>query len=190
MRKLAATAACGLLFATTGCVSTGSIGALPECTPPPGRVSSGAVLMAQSVPSAAAVPCLRFLPVGWRFDDLEARDGEARFWLDSDRDGNRALTVDLSAVCDVVGATQIPSDDPDILRYERVTDLRSGYRGMRYHVYAGGCTTYIFDLHGPTRAEPVAAITQALAFVSREELRLQVRDYTDGRLKLDPEEKG
>ena len=187
MNRPTAVAGAALLIATAGCVSSGSIGALPECAPPPGGMSSGAVLMAQSVPSASAVPCLRFLPVGWRFDDLEARNGRARFWLNSDRDGTRAVTVELSAACDTTGATQIPSDDPAIRRYERVTEPGDGYRGQRHHVYAGGCTTYQFDLRGRTRAEPLAAITQALGFLTRDELRAQVNAYTDGRLQLDPE---
>ena len=55
--------------------------------------------MAQSVPTATWVPCIRTaLPLGWNFHHLDARNGVARFWLDSDRDGQQAVEVRLDRV--------------------------------------------------------------------------------------------
>ena len=58
--------------------------------------TNGVILMAQSVPTASWVPCLRTaLPLGWSFHHLDARDGTASFWLNSDRDGQQAIEVRL-----------------------------------------------------------------------------------------------
>ena len=46
--------------------------------------------------------------------------------------------------------------------------------------------TYRFDLRGSTRAEPVAAVSESLAFLSRQKLDEMVRQVSDGRLRLDP----
>lgn len=44
---------------------------------------------------------------------------------------------------------------------------------------------YRFDLQGDSRAEAVAVVTDALAFVGRQSLARQVREVSDGRLELD-----
>ncbi len=47
------------------------------------RLDGSLVLAAQSVPSAALVPCVRRLPAGWTFRDFTAQRGRSRVWLDS-----------------------------------------------------------------------------------------------------------
>jgi hypothetical protein len=79
----------------------------------------------------------------------------------------------------------VPSERPEMRRYERVTRVSSGYGGERHYTFAGGCVTYKFDLRGGTRAEPVAAISESLGFMSRASLARQVHDSSDGRLELD-----
>jgi hypothetical protein len=175
---------CGV---TTGCVNSdvvSSAGGLPRCAPR-GAVPGGTVLMAQSVPGAQWLPCVRQVPVGWRFAGLEAKDGQTTIQFNSDRDGPHALTVFLRPTCDTAGATDVPSEWPEMRRYERATRVSSGYGGERHYTFTGGCVTYRFDLHGDTRAEPVAVITDALAFVSRRSVARQIRDFSDGRLELD-----
>ena len=57
-----------------------------------GAASNAVILMAQSVPTATWVPCLRSaLPLGWTFHHLDARDTVSVFSLDSDRDGQEEL---------------------------------------------------------------------------------------------------
>jgi len=63
---------------------------------------------AQAVPSARFGPCIGNLEPGWVAHDLWAESGRAWFWLDSDRVGNRFLTVTLQEDCDTSGA--IPGD--------------------------------------------------------------------------------
>jgi hypothetical protein len=154
-----------------------------------GSASNAVVLMAQSVPSAGWVPCLRTtVPLGWTFRHLDARNGIARFWLDSEQ-ADRAIEVRLEASCDTGGATEIPSDQEKMRRFERVTMTTPRFEGKRYYVFDGGCITYVFHLagdNGENRAEPLALATETVGAVSRADLRAQVRAETDGMLQLDP----
>jgi len=178
-----------LVGAASGCTGNADVvgegAGLPRCAPAADTVAGGTVLVAQSVPSAAWLPCVRQVPVGWMFRGLHAKDGETVITFDSDRDGVRALTVLLRPSCDVTGATEVPSEQPEMRRYERVTRVSRGYGGERYYTFTGGCITYRFDLHGDTRAEPIAATSESLGFVSRNSVARQVHDSSDGRLELD-----
>jgi hypothetical protein len=142
--------------------------------------------MAQSVPTASYVPCLENMPLGWHLADVEARNDVARFWLDSDRDGVKALEVQLHESCDTSEATEIPSDRPEMSRFEQVTQVAPQYIGRRHYVFEGGCITVLFQLSGRDRTEPLAVATQAIGAVPREVVRDHVRAQTGGRLELDP----
>jgi hypothetical protein len=186
-RRLAAVLALALL-ATTGCVNgevVGSATGLPRCAPETNGVPGGMVLMAQSVPTAQWLPCVRQVPVGWTFVGFDARDGETSIRLGSDREGMTALTVLVRPSCDLTGAAEVPSEWPELRRYERVTRVSSGYGGERHFTFTGGCVTYRFDLRGNSRAEAVAVVSDSLGFVSRESVAKQVREGSDGRLRLD-----
>ena len=152
-----------------------------------GAASNAVVLIAQSVPTATWVPCLRTaLPLGWGFHHLDARDGQARFWLNSNRDGDKAIEVRLERTCDTAGSTEIPSERPQMRRFERITTTTPNFDGERYYVFEGGCITFVFRLGGDTRGEPLALATQAVGAVNRQALVEQVREESDGRLELDP----
>ncbi len=151
-----------------------------------GVAADGVVLMAQAVPSATWVPCVEGVPLGWGFGGLDARSGSASFWLDSDRDGPRAIEVRLAESCDTAGATEIPSDREGLRRLERVTQVTPEFHGRRYYLFEGGCLTVVFTLGGEYRGEPLALATQGIGVVSRAELAAQVREETGGRLELDP----
>jgi hypothetical protein len=173
----------------TGCTRDGTSvsSEIPACAAgDDATAANGVVLMAQSVPTAAWVPCVENVPVGWTFAGLDARSGSARFWLDSDRDGMRAIEVQLTGGCDTRGATEIPSELDDLRRFERVTQVSPQYLGRRYYVFDGGCLTVVFTLSGDNRGEPLALATQSLGVVSREDLATQVHDASGGRLYLDP----
>ena len=126
------------------------------------------VVMAQSVPTAALIPCIELVPTGWRHGDLLLSDTGASFVLSSDRDGPRALTVELTASCDTGEAVRVPSEHPDMTRFERLDGLEGGYRGVRHYVYDGGCTTFRFDLEGDRRAQPVTEASLAVGFTTSE----------------------
>jgi len=175
-------------LALTGCVQAASFSSdLVACQEgDDGTPANGVVLMAQSVPTAQFVPCLEGMPLGWHFADLDARSGSARFWLDSDRHGVHAIEVRLAESCDTAGATEIPSDRPEMRRLERVTQVSPVFVGRRFYLFDGGCITVAFSVSGEDRSEPLAVATQGLNAVPREELRELVREESDGRLELDP----
>jgi len=175
---------------TTGCsayvqISTNDNLGTPVCTVSRYQ-SNPTILMAQAVPTAQQIPCMRSVPVGWTFASLRAHNGEARFVLDNDREGTAALTVILAPSCRSAGATEVPSDQPGARRYERVTRVSPGYGGDRYYLSAGSCITYHFNLQGQSRAGPVAEISDALGVVPRSALARQVHVNSGGRLELDP----
>ena len=186
MRPVAAALLLALVVGISGCASDNSASSrLPTCVE--GDVANGVILMAQSVPSATWVPCLRTnLPLGWSFVHLEARNGSSRFWLDSDRDGDKAIEVLFEKSCDTAGATEIPSDRAGLQRFERVRLTTPRYEGERYYVFDGGCITFVFHLIGDSRGEPLALATQSIGAISRADLIALVHDESDGRLSLDP----
>jgi hypothetical protein len=177
-----------LALAAGGCVNAQLVGnatGLPRCAPEGDGVPGGMVLMAQSVPTARWLPCLRQLPVGWYFVAFDVRDGQTSLRLGSDREGTEAVTVLVRPSCDLTGAAEVPSEWPELRRYERVTRVSSGYGAERHYTFTGGCVTYRFDLRGTSRAEAVAVVTDSLGFVSRQSVARQVRERSDGRLELD-----
>jgi hypothetical protein len=176
------------LFMLSGCAGADPFGSrLVACAEgDDGTPSNGVVLMAQAVPSASWVPCLEGMPLGWHLSDVDVDRGSARFWLDSDRDGMRAIEVRLTESCDTEGATEIPSDRDGMRRLERVTQVSPQYVGRRYYLFEGGCVTVVFTLSGENRGEPLAVATQGLGAVPRAELQALVHEKSGGRLDLDP----
>ena len=175
----------------TGCAqpaSNGESGLLACRVGNDGEPANGVLLMAQSVPTAEWVPCLEAMPLGWQVGELEAERGSARFWLSSDRHGQQAIEVRLTASCDTSGATQIPSEREGLRRYERVRQVSPLYMGTRFYEFDGGCISLLFRVAGDQRAEPLGVATQGLGVLSREDLRAHVRAESAGRLDLDPPE--
>jgi tRNA A-37 threonylcarbamoyl transferase component Bud32/membrane-associated phospholipid phosphatase len=137
------------------------------------------ILSAQSVPSAALLPCIAALPAGWSVDGVDIASGQASFGLDSDRAGVRAATITLAAACNTAGARQIPSDQPGTRRFERPLSLVPQFSGERFYTFPGGCVTYQFRF--APGASPILAGTasSAVAFVPRSRLVGYVRQ-TEG----------
>jgi len=148
--------------------------------------ANGVVLMAQAVETASWVPCLDTVPLGWHMSDVQIGDGSGRFWLDSDRDGVRAIEVALTASCATRDATEIPSDRDGVRRLERIGEVTPGYRGTRFYVFDGGCLTVHFQIAGDDRAEPLAVATEGIDLLRRTDVEQHVHEETDGRLQLDP----
>jgi hypothetical protein len=194
MRRLTLVACVLPLLAGCVTVNLGAPAPVPNCDPSSGRVSDSfspaVVLMAQSVRSATLLPCINALPVGWTFSRLDANDHHAKFWLSSDRGGERVVSVAVDRVCDLGSATETVSDQAETRRFERLDPARPANHGDRYYVYAGGCTTYHFDIHGTAGASALTAVLGGLGFVSRDTLRKYVHDYGDGRFELDPSASG
>lgn len=148
------------------------------------------VLMAQAVPSASQLPCIKLLPSGWAVSDVFVRNGRARFALDSDRVGLHAVRIVLERTCQLEGkkVTRVPSDEPGTRRYEQIgaVQLGVGFTGTRFYLFQGGCVTYQFQFKGEERAGPIGEVTLALSFVTRDAIRSLVREATGGRAELKP----
>jgi hypothetical protein len=191
-RATALAGVAGIVLALSGCATAVeeviplNPNAVPACVAQGSEFNSTVVLMAQSVPTASLLPCVRSLPVGWRLAGADIANGKAELWFDSDRQGNRALTIELTPSCEMGPATRIPSTRSEIERFETITRVTNGYGGLRYFIYEGGCTLYTFDLRGEERAQPLAALTAAFDFIDRDEVAQQVEEWSDGQLELDP----
>lgn len=144
------------------------------------------VLIAQSVPSASLVPCLRPLPAGWIFQHLEAQHGRAVISLDFGATSAQAFTETLAEDCDTRGATPARSDEVGARRFDRITSGLNGYRGERYYRFPGGCVTYQFKIVGRGSTAISSAVSRSAGFVTRVVLRQYVRNYSDGSMELDP----
>lgn len=118
---------------------------VPACEP-----SGELVTIAQAVPTARFVPCIRSFPVGWSFGGMEIEDGEASFWLRNDRVGPRAARVTLTPSCDTTGATRVPSDGGATRRSLRIDELGTRDRGTWLHEFSGGCVTFAFSVREGT----------------------------------------
>ena len=138
--------------------------------PPLCGTGNSMILAAQAVPSAALVPCVAALPSGWQVGGADIATGHSRFWLDSDQAGARAVTITLSAACDVAGARPVPSDQPGTRRFDRQLSQRPQFAALRFYAFPGGCVTYQFSF--VPGASPLLAIpvNGAVGFVPRARL--------------------
>ncbi len=142
---------------------------------PPCGTGQSMILAAQAVPSAALVPCVAALPAGWQVGGADIATGHVLFWLDSDQAGTPAVTVTLSAACDVSGARQVPSDQPGTRRFDRQLSQRPQFSALRFYLFPGGCVSYRFSCQpgaSPLLAIPVSG---AVGLVPRSRLVEHVR---------------
>jgi len=136
------------------------------------------VLAAQAVPTATRLPCVETYPAGWSYDGSDVRSGSARFWLDDDRAGVRAVEVDLTRSCDVSGASEVPAapDESGTRRFEKPISLGPAFQADRFYVFDGGCVTYRFRFASGASSTLALEVDQALSFRSRTPIVDFVRD--------------
>ena len=187
MRRVAVLVAIAAAVLAAGCSSAIStpLRVLP-CTPSDGQLDKQLVLMAQSVPTASAVPCLRAELDDWFLDDLDSWDGRTRIEFSRLID-QIALTIELTATCDRGEATETTTDQPGTRRFDERIRIGGTYRDRRFYLLPGACVAYEFVLTGTGAEKAADDISSALGFVSRDQLADQVRSYSGGRLQLDPE---
>jgi hypothetical protein len=178
-----------LVLAVSGCArvqvggsETGSIGVL-RCDAR--EVSGPLILLAQSVPTASAVPCLRAAPADWDITDFRVQSGRSRIALNYLAAETQALTIELTRRCERTGAEEVTSDEPGLRRYDRVTRRGSDYAKELYYLYPGGCTVYRFRLRGAGAAVQANDVVRAFSFIDRDTLRQRVSAQSDGQLRLD-----
>jgi len=167
------------LFAvlTPGSANTAEVTKSPTC-----GTGNIMILIAQSVPTATSVPCIANLPAGWSVGGAEVETGATRFWLDSAIAGERAVEATLQPpeACSVEGATEVPSDEVGMRRFERPEQLTPDLVTTRYYTFVGGCVTYEFSFGGDASTALLFEADTALSFESREVLVEDVGRRTDG----------
>jgi membrane-associated phospholipid phosphatase len=127
------------------------------------------VLMAQSVPSATAVPCVSAFPAGWRASDVTVERDRSRFQLRAD-DHRVEVTLVRPEECDVTGIAEVPSDELDARRFDTATQLPPDVRATRTYLFDGGCVRLDFALDDTADASLLVELDRALAFQPRSEL--------------------
>ena len=106
----------------------------------------------------------------WSIGGADISSGKSSLRLDSDRAGQGAITVTLTATCDTSGAQQIPSDQPGMRRFEHPLSLVPRFTGLRFYTFPGGCVTYRFSFAPGASPSLAGAADSALSFRPRAEL--------------------
>jgi tRNA A-37 threonylcarbamoyl transferase component Bud32/membrane-associated phospholipid phosphatase len=143
-------------------------------------------LLAQSVPSASLVPCVRSLPAGWSVAQVTVNNGRSVIPLNHDRAGTGVLVVQLAAGCDPRGATQMRSDEPRVRRYQRIDRLAPRFEATRFDLFPGGCVTARAAVPAANRAEVTSELATILGYTTRQALQQALDQRSGGRLRLDP----
>ncbi len=177
LSTLVATVMLAAAAALTGC---GSFSATVPLCADPLRVA----IIAQSVPGAAYLPCIRDLPPGWETSGFApSRDGTS-FQLDSDRSPGQPVTVRLAAGCPTAGASPSPARAPGVLTYTRLSSISPRFAGTLYDVFPGGCVSYSFDLTLGSQIALMEQFEKAVGLYPRQQLRLVLKQKLG--VELDP----
>lgn len=117
-RKLAVVAVLAVILSS--CATLGR--EFPRCEFPLVDVPISVVMQIQALPQADFGPCLSDLEPGWTYHHMQHETGKVRFWLDSDRLGDRFLTVEMTESCDPGSAAGRPHPNEDIRRFVEATE--------------------------------------------------------------------
>ena len=154
--------------ALTGC--TTSDGSVPGCGDP-----LRLAVIAQSVPGASYLPCIRGLPPGWTTSGFDPTQDGTSFLLNSDRSPGRPVVVRLTATCAPGRASPSPSRAPGVVTYTRLTSVAPRFAGSLYDVFPGGCLTYAFDFALGSQIALMEQFEQAVGLYPRQQLRLVLK---------------
>ena len=154
--------------ALTGCASSSD--AVPGCGDP-----LRLAIVAQSVPSASYLPCIRDLSPGWTTSGFDPSQDGTSFLLDSDRSLGQPVTIRLTAACQPGGASPSPARAPGVLTYTRLYSLTPRFAGRLYDVFPGGCVSYAFDFAGGSQIALMEQFEAAVGLYPRQQLRLVLK---------------
>jgi hypothetical protein len=152
----------------TGCASAGD--PVPGCRDP-----LRPAIVAQSVPSASYLPCIRDLQPGWTTAGFDPTQDGTSFLLDSDRSPGQPVTVQLTTACRISGASPSPARAPGVLTYTRLDSIRPRFAGRLYDVFPGGCVTYVFDFSHGSQIALMEQFKAAVGLYPRQQLRLVLK---------------
>jgi tRNA A-37 threonylcarbamoyl transferase component Bud32/membrane-associated phospholipid phosphatase len=147
-------------------------------------------LQAQAVPTATQVPCLNPLPPGWKFRMMAVNAGRSVINVGHDRAGPQAVEITLTATCDPTGATAVGSPAPGVVRSERLDQLTdTSFAAVWFDRFEGGCVTYRLHSTSDPEGRFAAELPAVVGLVSRESLDQALQERSDGRLRLDPDDR-
>jgi len=132
-------------------------------------------IVAQSVPSASYLPCIRNLQPGWTTSGFDPTQDGTSFLLNSDRSPGQPVTVRLTTACRISGASPSPARAPGVLTYTRLDSIRPRFSGRLYDVFPGGCVTYAFDFSHGSQIELMEQFKAAVGLYPRQQLRLVLK---------------
>lgn len=155
----------GAAVSLAGCAT--SAGPVPGCGDP-----LRLAIVAQSVPSASYLPCLRDLPPGWTASGFTPAQDGTGFLLGSDRSPGRPVTVRLTTSCRISGASPSPARAAGVLTYTRLDSIRPRFAGRLYDMFPGGCVTYTFDFSRGSQIALTEEFEAAVGLYPRQQLRL------------------
>ena len=167
-RRIVALAA-AVVLAGSGCSTLAE--PAPACVP-----DQRLGLVAQSVPTAAYVPCVTRLPAGWRTTEVDVESGATELSLLSDRAGGRDTVVRLTASCAIGAASPFPPRGDGVRSYLAVRSTSPDYAGTLYDVFAGGCVTYDFAFERGVHISLLEDLQDLVVLYPRRQLRLDLRD--------------
>jgi hypothetical protein len=158
----------GAAAALTGCASSSDT--VPGCGDP-----LRLAIVAQSVPSASYLPCVRDLQPGWTASGFSPSQDGTSFLLNSDRSPGQPVTVRLATACRTSGASPSPARAPGVLTYTRLDSIRPRFTGRIYDVFPGGCVTYTFDVSHGSQIALMEQFKAAVGLYPRQQLRLVLK---------------
>jgi tRNA A-37 threonylcarbamoyl transferase component Bud32/membrane-associated phospholipid phosphatase len=177
---LAVGLALAALFVLTTVYSMFTPADLPVSAEPSCGTDDVMILMAQAVPTAVAVPCIAAVPAGWDVGGVQVKRDRGRFRLETS--GNMVeVTLQPPAACVVDAATQVPSDEIGMRRFELPEQLPPGLRTTRTYLYEGGCVTYRMEFAEDSGgASLIHDVNAALAFQPRADIVREVDERSGG----------
>jgi hypothetical protein len=137
----------------------------PWCRPTPATI-----LVAQSVPSAELVPCVRFLPEGWTFASFEASDAGARFAIAAPEEADGTADLSFTESCTDPAGRTVRTDEPGT---QLLHEIRSDepYRASWTYLAEGECVRISIALPAdPGPDADAQMLERALSFVPRSAL--------------------
>ena len=158
----------GAAVSLAGCAA--SAGTVPGCGDP-----LRLAIVAQSVPGASYLPCLRDLRPGWTASGFAPSQAGTSFVLDSDRSPGQPVTVRFTTSCRISGASPSPARAPGVLTYTRLDSIRPRFAGRLYDVFPGGCVTYTFDFSHGSQIALTEEFEAAVGLYPRQQLRLELK---------------
>jgi hypothetical protein len=130
------------------------------------------------------VPGLESRPAGGTVGDVVVGNGGSQGPVTSDRGG--VLVAELTASCDLAGAVELTSEQPEARRYLRVERNPAETVMTRIYTFPGGCVTQRLVAPEASRQQLAGESSSALSFTTRDALAAALRRDSGGRLELDP----